>query len=109
MAKISRNAALQRLMTRKRLLVIAALTSVVLVFIFFSNYGVITRLSLLSETAELEQHFVLLQNTADSLRRQKHILETDSTEIERLARERYGYVRPNEEVFIINRDTTATP
>ena len=74
-------------MTRKRLLVIAALTSLVLAFIFFSNYGVITRLSLIAETSELEQHFVMLQKTADSLRREKHILETDSTEIERLARE----------------------
>jgi cell division protein FtsB len=48
-----------------------------------------------------------LKATSDSLRRQVRILETDSTEIERLARERYGYIRPNEEVFIINRDTGA--
>lgn len=108
MAKAALNAAQQRIMTRKRLITIVGLTLAVLAFILFSNYGVVTRLSLMSETSELEGHVNELRSTSDSLRRQIKILESDSTEIERLARERYGYVRPNEEVFIISRDT-ATP
>ena len=108
MAKAALNAAQQRIMTRKRLITIVGLTLAVLAFILFSNYGVVTRLSLMSETSELEGHVNELRSTSDSLRRQIRILESDSTEIERLARERYGYVRPNEEVFIISRDT-ATP
>ncbi|MEN9281124.1 MAG: Septum formation initiator [Bacteroidota bacterium] len=108
MAKAALNAAQQRIMTRKRLITIVGLTLAVLAFILFSNYGVVTRLSLMSETSDLEGHVNELRSTSDSLRRQIRILESDSTEIERLARERYGYVRPNEEVFIISRDT-ATP
>jgi cell division protein FtsB len=96
------------LMTRKRLITIVLLSAGVLAFALFSNYGLMTRLTLMSETQELEGHLGLLRSTSDSLRRQIRILETDSTEIERLARERYGYIRPNEEVFIINRDS-ATP
>lgn len=96
------------LMTRKRLITIVLLSAGVLAFSLFSNYGLMTRLTLMSETQELEGHLGLLRATSDSLRRQIRILETDSTEIERLARERYGYIRPNEEVFIINRDS-ATP
>jgi cell division protein FtsB len=102
MAKATPNVEIKRGMTRKRLFTIAGLTLVVIVFVLFSNYGVITRLSLM-----LEQTMTTLKATSDSLRRQVRILETDSTEIERLARERYGYIRPNEEVFIINRDTGA--
>ncbi|HBB25203.1 MAG TPA: hypothetical protein DCZ59_02945 [Bacteroidetes bacterium] len=96
------------LMTRKRLITIVLLSAGVLAFALFSNYGLLTRLTLMSETQELEGHLGVLRTTSDSLRRQIRILETDSTEIERLARERYGYIRPNEEVFIINRDS-ATP
>jgi cell division protein FtsB len=107
MAKATPNVEIKRGMTRKRLFTIAGLTLVVVVFVLFSNYGVITRLSLMSETEQLEQTMATLKTTSDSLRRQVRILETDSTEIERLARERYGYIRPNEEVFIINRDTGA--
>lgn len=108
MAKSALNAAQQRIMTRKRLITIVGLTLAVVAFILFSNYGVVTRLTLISETSELEGHVNDLRSTSDSLRQQIKILESDSTEIERLARERYGYVRPNEEVFIISRDT-ATP
>ena len=96
------------LMTRKRLITIVLLSAGVLAFALFSNYGLLTRLTLMAETQELEGHLGVLRTTSDSLRRQIRILETDSTEIERLARERYGYIRPNEEVFIINRDS-ATP
>jgi cell division protein FtsB len=47
-----------------------------------------------------------MRRVEDSLRAAIRHLETDTTEIERLARERYGYVREGEEVFIIKRDTT---
>lgn len=107
MAKAAPNVEMKRGMTRQRLFTITGLTLVVVAFVLFSNYGVITRLSLMSETEKLEQTMTELRATSDSLRRQVRILESDSTEIERLARERYGYIRPNEEVFIINRDTAA--
>ncbi|MBU3699060.1 MAG: septum formation initiator family protein [Candidatus Kapabacteria bacterium] len=106
MAKTSANTLQQRVMTRKRLITIIVLTAAVLAFALFSNYGLLTRLTLMSETETLEGHLGALRATSDSLRRQIRVLETDRTEIERLARERYGYVRPDEEVFIINRDST---
>lgn len=93
-------------MTRKRLVLIIALTVIVAVFVLFSQYGVVTRVGLTSDTTDLsamlqEQHAV-----SDSLRTVIRKLETDTTEIERLARERYGYVRPGEEVFVIKSDST---
>jgi cell division protein FtsB len=106
MAKSSVNTIQKRVMTQKRLITIIALTTAVLAFALFSNYGLLTRMTLMSETETLQMQFDVLRNTSDSLRRHIRILETDRNEIERLARERYGYVRPDEEVFIINRDST---
>lgn len=91
----------RKLMTRKRIWIAVALTTLVLAFILFSPYGVVTRVSLASECTEIEQQIVLSQTTADSLRNYIKQLQTDTTEMERLARERYGYVRSNEDVYII--------
>lgn len=54
----------------------------------------------------IEQRGSLL-GTEDSLRSVIKSLESDTTIIERLARERYGYVRPGEQVFIIGNSHTA--
>ncbi|MBC8124966.1 MAG: septum formation initiator family protein [Candidatus Kapabacteria bacterium] len=96
----------KRVMTRKRIYIIGGMTFVVVAFVLFSPYGVITRLNLASEIVGLEKTTTRMRATEDSLRKTAVRLQTDSTEIERLARERYGYVRPGEHVFIIKRDTT---
>ena len=80
-------------MTRKRLIVISVLTGVVVLFVLFSPYGVV----------EQQQQ---IKTVGDSLRKVVHRLEHDTTEIERIARERYGYIREGEEVYLIDRDTT---
>jgi cell division protein FtsB len=91
----------KRQMTRKRLVVIVALSLVVILFILLSPYGLITRLSLRSAESDLEERIAVQRQQEDSLRGVVLRLRTDTTEIERLAREKYGYVRPGEEVFII--------
>jgi len=95
----------KRVMTRKRIYIIGGMTFIVVAFILFSPYGVITRLNLAGEIVDLEKTSTRMRATEDSLRKTVVRLQTDSTEIERLARERYGYVRPGELVFIIKRDT----
>lgn len=93
-------------MTRKRLLLILSLTVIVAVFVLFSQYGVVTRVGLTSDTTDLSSQLMQQRWIADSLRGVIKKLETDTTEIERLARERYGYVREGEEVFVIKSDST---
>ncbi|MCU0331162.1 MAG: septum formation initiator family protein [Candidatus Kapabacteria bacterium] len=94
-------AAEQRRITRKRLIVIGALTGIVALFVLFSPYGVVTRLSLVGTASDLREDVVRLRSTEDSLRTAIKRLHSDTTEIERLAREQYGYVRPGEDVFIV--------
>ncbi len=95
----------KRVMTRKRLLIIGGMTLAVVAFVLFSPYGVATRMRLTSEAADLRDSRIAMQSIEDSLRKVVLQLQTDSTEIERLARERYGFVRPGEEVYIIKRDS----
>lgn len=96
----------KRSMTRKRLIIIGILTGTVILFVLFSPYGVVTRLALEGDIEALKGDIQALRMTSDSLRGIVRKLETDTTEIERLARERFGYVRQGEEVYVITRDST---
>lgn len=98
-------AAERRGMTRRTLIIIGALTAVLVAFVLFSNYGLITRLQLSAESTSLQNDFDQMKNTEDSLRQVINTLETDTLEIERLARERYGYVKQGEQVFIIDKES----
>jgi len=93
-------------MTRKRLMVIGILTVIVALFVLFSSYGVFTRFGLESDKGALNARIAAERRVEDSLRAEMHQLVSDTTEIERLARENYGYVRHGEEVYIIKRDSS---
>jgi len=96
----------KRLMTRKRLIVIGVLTATIVVFVLFSSHGLLSRWRLTSERSDLQTEIEQLRAREDSLRSVISALQTDTLQIERLARERYGYIRPGERVYIIKRDTT---
>lgn len=96
----------QRAVTKKRLIIIGSLTAIVLGFVMFSSYGVMSRYRHESHVAELREEQSRLRAQEDSLRNFIQVLKTDTVVLERLARERYGYVRPGEEVFIIRHDST---
>jgi len=72
-------------------------------FLLFSNYGILKRISVNNRQKELH---VLIENqkvAIDSLSNEIKILMADSLEIERLARESYGMVKPGEKVFYIQK------
>ncbi len=91
-------------MARRTLLVISVATAVILAFVLFSSYGLISRWQLASEQSSLQSQIQSLRRTEDSLRSTIYTLQHDTLAVERLARERYGYVRPGERVYIIDRD-----
>lgn len=91
----------KRLMTRKRLVVISLLAALLGAFVLFSSHGLLSRWSLSSQQSTLEGQISELRQLEDSLRTVIHQLKTDTLLIERLARERYGYVRKGEQIYII--------
>ena len=81
------------------------LLSFLFVIIFFSNYGVYKRIKLNSEADDLKTEINSLNITHDSLMRRIKEAETDTFEIEKVARENYGLVKPGEKIFFIEKDT----
>jgi len=91
-------------MTRKRLIVIGLLSTMVIAFVLFSSHGLLSRWRLTGDRDQLVNEIGVMKVQEDSLRTLIHTLESDTLEIERLARERYGYHRPGEKVYLIKRN-----
>jgi len=89
--------------TRKRLWIGILLGGITLAFILFSRYGVMTHIALRSESAELEHKVMTLRKHNDSLRTVISTLLQDTAEIERIAREHYGLIKPGETVYILEK------
>ena len=78
----------------------------VVIFIFviyalFSSYGIVTTVTLQNKQKNLQKQINNYKIIADSLQEHIRLLKTDTLYIERVAREKYGLVKPNEKVFII--------
>lgn len=76
---------------------------VILSFIMFSDHGIIKRYNLESQKKEYAKKIELEYKNKDSLNRIIKKLRSDTLEIERIAREKYGMVKPGEEVYIIRK------
>lgn len=86
---------------RKRL-VVAVLFGVPLsAYVLFSSRGIFARVNLELEKRQLTESIQIYRQQQDSLKRTIKKLETDTVLIEKIARERYGMVRPGEKVFIV--------
>ena len=77
--------------------------AIVLGFLLFSNYGLYTRLKLRDEKIKLEKEINSEKKVQDSLKKAIKKLENDNFEIERVAREKYGMIKPGEKVYLINK------
>ncbi len=80
--------------------VIAAIIIVLGVSFIFSDYGIIEIIKNKFTKTELRSKIALETKLSDSLSIRIRKLEYDTLEIERLARELYGMVKPNEKLFI---------
>jgi len=70
-------------------------------YLLFSDFGLITRFSLMYEKSEIEERISTNLDEIEELKEKKKRLESDTIEIERTAREKYGYVKENEKIYVI--------
>lgn len=84
-----------------KLIITLLLLALVLGFLLFSNYGLYTRLKLQNQKIELRQNIKVEEKTHDSLKHEIYELKNDDIEIERVAREKYGMIKPGEKIFLI--------
>ena len=87
---------------KKLLIIVIPCLFVVLAF-FFSDYGAIKRISLEMESIELQKEISVQMQISDSLQTIINKLQKDTFEIERIAREKYGMTKPNEEVYYLKK------
>jgi cell division protein FtsB len=83
----------------KRLVFPALIGLSVYFALFGGEYSVFEVRRVRAERIELESRLAELEQANDSLRAWADALETDSTTIERLARERYGMIRSGEVLY----------
>lgn len=68
---------------------------------FGGSYGLIQLWRLQHRQAALAQEISQLQQQQDSLRQEIKLLKTDSSHIEKVARERYHLGKPGEKIYTI--------
>ncbi len=87
-------------LTSRRKLTFAMVAAVPVLAIFtFGNRGILKRVELEMHHDEVYQEVFHQRAVGDSLRGEIDRLRTDTASIERLARERYGMVRPGERIY----------
>jgi cell division protein FtsB len=75
--------------------------TLIAIVILFSDYGLLNRFKLTMEIRNLKQQIEQQNKIKDSLLILINKLEKDSIEIEKVAREKYGMIKRNEEVYYI--------
>jgi cell division protein FtsB len=89
--------------TAGRWLAVAVVGGAVLFALFGGEYGIHDLRTLREAVAEEEAAIAELEAAIDSLRSELKALETDPEVLERVARERYGMIRPGEHLYRIER------
>lgn len=91
--------------TKRRNQIIAGLIiSVFIVLVFFSDYGLIKRISLNYQVSKYKDEIEKETKIRDSLKEQISNLKKDTFLIEKAAREKYGMIKPGEKVILIEKE-----
>lgn len=75
--------------------------TIILTYIVFSPSGIINRILLYGKKKELINKIEIENKTRDSLEKQITKIMKDTTEIEKIAREKYGMKLPGEKIYIV--------
>jgi cell division protein FtsB len=86
--------------TNRKLLIRVGICIGVIYFLLFTDYGIMKTIDLLVEKNEITQKIEDANYVRDSLKKRIIQLSMDSLEIERIAREHYGLVKPGEYIYI---------
>lgn len=88
------------LFQNKKILIIVVFLVFILLNFVFSEHGIINRIQLGLEQSEYREKISLELKKTDSLKKRIITLSFDSLEIERIAREYYGMLKPGEKLYI---------
>lgn len=88
---------------KRHLVVGGVILFVILIFYLFTDYGAINKYSYITKESDLSEKVEKLRSEIDSLKKLEVQMKKDTLEIERLAREKYGMIKPGEKVIFIKK------
>ncbi|MFH1050826.1 MAG: septum formation initiator family protein [bacterium] len=91
---------LSSLKIKRKALITGIVIVVAATFFLFSPYGIIKSIKLANQRADSYNELLQMKKTNDSLREKIIEIRTDTVEIERIAREKYGMIKRGEKVYI---------
>lgn len=92
---------------KRRLMIVAIIGIPIASYALFSSRGLFSRVSLEWERRSLAGRIAAAHAEQDSLRNQIVRLEQDTLLIEKIAREKYGMIKPGEKIFIVDEQNVA--
>ena len=95
--------AAKKLVKNKKLMFISGVTVLVAGFLVFGNHGILQRIRLQQQKAELDVKIKQAEEETRNLQSQSKALDGDKKAIEKVAREKYGMVREGEKVYKVNK------
>jgi len=93
----------RKLLKNRKLLVMCGIATVVAGIVVFGNRGILQRVRLQQQKAELEVKIKQAEQETKALQSQSKALDGDKKAIEKVAREKYGMVREGEKVYKVNK------
>ncbi len=73
-------------------------------FIVFGNHGILQRIHLSQQKAEMERKIREADAETRALQAQSKALDSDTKAVEKVARERYGMARQGEKVYKVDKE-----
>ena len=95
---------LKKQMKKRNLFLSVIIVVPVVSFMTFSNKGLLKRLSLESEKKAVLEKIELARDEQRKLQEQSKALDSDPKALEKIAREKYGMVKPGETVYKVKKE-----
>jgi cell division protein FtsB len=93
----------KKLLKNKKLMMVCGVALLLGGYVVFGNRGILQRIRLQQQKAELEVKIRQAEEQTKSLQSQSKALDGDKQAIEKVAREKHGMVREGEKVYKVNK------
>ena len=100
---IDLRSAARKLLRNRRLMLLLVVGAPILLYVVFGPRGVMKRVRLQHEKAQLEEQILTEEAGIKKLQAESKALDGDKAAIEKVAREQYGMVRTGETMYKVNR------
>ena len=92
-------ALVRKMLRNRRLMLVLIISLPVAAFVVFGNHGILHRIRLQQEKTDLEMRIRAGEAQQKSLEQELKKLDSDKTEIEKVAREKHNMAREGEQVY----------